>query len=239
VQPYYQDGSVTLYHGDCREVLPTLHEIDAIITDPPYGIGIARWDNPVSWEALAAPLLKPSGFCVAFGLLRTLAPVVAALEAAGLELEQEMVWSRGTLGTAGERFGRSHELFTIHYLPPRAAPKVDRVRVPYAPASKPSRNHKRHPLGSAPGSVWYVHEESGSYARHEHESAKPVSLMQRIVSCLSDPGEIVLDPFAGSGSTLVAAKNLGRRAIGVELEERWCEVTARRLAQGVLPLEAA
>lgn len=237
--PYYDDGSVTIYHGDSLEILPSLMApVDAVITDPPYGIGLAEWDEPISWEPIAAALLKPGGFCVAFGLLMTLAPVVAELEAAGLEREQEMVWVRGTLGTAGDRFGRSHELFAVLYKPPRVAPRIDRVRVPYAPASKPSASHKRHPLGAAPGSVWYVHETSGSYASHEHESAKPLPLMTRIVAALTDPGDFIVDPFMGSGTTVRAAKDLGRRAVGIEREERYCEIAARRLAQEVLDLGA-
>lgn len=235
--PYYDDGASQIWHGDCRAILPTLDgPLDAVITDPPYGIGLAGWDEPVPWEAAGAALLKPGGFCATFGLLMTLAPVVAELERAGLEREQEMVWVRGTLGTSGDRFGRSHELFAVLYRPPRVAPRVDRVRVPYAPASKPSPSHQRHPLGAAPGSVWYVHETSGSYAAHEHESAKPLPLMVRIVAALSDPGDIILDPFMGSGTTVRAAKDLGRRAIGIEIDERYCEIAAKRLAQEVLAL---
>lgn len=239
MKPYYEDEAVTLYLGDCRNLMPWLTDVDAVITDPPYGIAVADWDQPCEWESAAAGLLRPGGFVVTFGLLTTLAPVASALEAAGLEREAEMVWVRGTLGTAGDRFGRSHELWVVHYKPPREAPRVDRVRVPYAPASKPSPSHKRNPLGAAPGSVWYVHETSGSYAAHEHETAKPLPLMARIVEAVSDPGDLILDPFAGSGTTLRAAKDAGRRAIGVEREERFCEVAAKRLRQGVLALESA
>lgn len=73
---------------------------------------------------------------------------------------------------------------------------------------------------------------------HHHPTQKPVGLMRRVIEEISLPGEVVADPYAGSGSTLLAARESGRRAIGVELEERYCEVIARRLAQDVLPLEA-
>lgn len=237
--PYYADESVTLYHGDALEVLPSLPEVAAVVTDPPYGVLDLEWDAPVPWEALAWPLVAPGGFVCTFGLLMTLAPVCAALEAAGFEREAEMVWCRGTLGTGGDRFGRSHELFAVHFKPPRHAPRVDRVRVPYAPASKPSPSHNRHPLGAAPGSVWYVHETSGSYAAHEHETAKPLPLMTRLVDALSDPGDLILDPFMGSGTTLRAAKDLGRRAIGIDSREWCCEATAARLSQEVLDFGGA
>lgn len=233
--PYYSDELVTLYHGDSREVLSTIAgPVDAVITDPPYGIGVAAWDQPITWEGWAAKLVRRGGFVVAFGLLRTLAPVCGALEMHGLVMEQEMVWSRGTLGTGGNRFGRSHELFAIYSRPPREAPRVDRVRVPYAPASKPSRSHKRNPLGAAPGSIWYVHETSGSYATHEHETEKPLPLFHQLVEALTDEGNVILDPFAGSGTMLRAAKDCGRRSIGIELDERHCEIAVKRLAQGVL-----
>lgn len=234
--PYYVDERVTLYHGDCRDILPALGpaSVDALLTDPPYGINAAHWDRTVAWEAFGTYVLRPSGFIVAFGLLLTLASVVAELERAGLEREQEMVWARGTLGTGGDRYGRSHELFAVLYKPPRIPPRVDRVRVPYAAASKPSPSHKRHPLGAAPGSVWYFHETSGSYNAHEHETAKPLPLMTALVVSLTDPGEVVCDPFAGSGTTLRAAKDNGRRAIGIEREERFCEQIAKRLGQEAL-----
>jgi site-specific DNA-methyltransferase (adenine-specific) len=234
VEKYYDDGTCVIYHGDCRDVLPSLRGAQAVITDPPYGILEHDWDVPIDWETLAWDALRPGGFVCSFGLLMTLAPVCFALEVAGFRREAEMVWSRGTLGTGGDRFGRSHELFAVYYKPPRQAPRVDRVRVPYAPASKPSPSHQRHPLGAAPGSIWYVHETSGSYATHDHETAKPLPLMARLVDALSDPGDTIIDPFAGSGTTLRAAKDLGRRAIGVETREQFCEIAARRLAQEVL-----
>lgn len=237
--PYYEDDTSTLYHGRAEVLLPALRCVDAIITDPPYGVLPHEWDVPVAWEALGAARLGPSGFVCTFGLLMTLAPVCAALEAAGLEREAEMVWVRGTLGTAGDRFGRSHELFAVHYKPPRVAPRVDRVRVPYAPASKPSPSHNRHPLGAAPGSVWYVHETSGSYAAHEHETEKPLPLMIRLVEALTDPGDLILDPFMGSGTTARAAKDTGRRFIGIDSREHCCEMAANRLAQEAFDFGAA
>lgn len=234
MKPYYEDGSCVIYHGDATALLAQCEPADAIVTDPPYGVLDVAWDCPVAWEDDAAKTVRPGGFVVAFGLLTTLCPVVQSLMAAGLERESEMVWARGTLGTAGDRFGRSHELFAVLYRPPREPPRVDRVRVPYAPASKPSPSHDRNPLGAAPGSVWYVHETSGSYAAHEHETAKPLPLMTRLVVALSDPGDVIIDPFMGSGTTLRAAKDTGRRAIGIELREDYCEIAAKRLAQEVL-----
>ena len=236
--PYYRDETVTLYCGDCRDVLPMMASasVDLVLTDPPYGIGRATWDVPVRWEDEAARLVKPGGYVVAFGLLRTLATVCLYLEASGLELEQEMVWVRGVLGATGDRFGRSHELWLACYKAPRRPPRVDRVRVPYAPTSTATPSHRRHPLGATPGSVWYVHETSGAAAAHTHETEKPRPLFERIVLALSDPGDLVLDPFCGSGTTLRAAQELGRRAIGITDRQRDCNDAVERLAQYVLPL---
>ena len=236
-EPYYSDDAVTIYHSRCEDVpWSNFGSIDAIITDPPYGVLDHEWDVPIPWEKQAWSVIAEGGFVCTFGLLMTLAPVCSALEAVGFVREAEMVWARGTLGTAGDRFGRSHELFAIHYCPPRVAPRVDRVRVPYAPASKPSPSHQRNPLGAAPGSVWYVHETSGSYASHEHETQKPLPLMTALVRALSDPGDLILDPFMGSGTTLRAAKDCGRKAIGIEMREQFCEIAAKRMQQEVLDL---
>jgi site-specific DNA-methyltransferase (adenine-specific) len=93
----------------------------------------------------------------------------------------------------------------------------------------------RHGLrGKRGGNVWHV--DCDPPASYLHPTQKPVGLMSRAVLKSSDPGDLVLDPFAGSGTTLVAAQLLGRHAIGVEIEERYCEVAARRLRQTVLPL---
>lgn len=92
-------------------------------------------------------------------------------------------------------------------------------------------------VGGRPSSVFRMNAVAN--ASRDHPTEKPLALIEDWVQRSSNAAESVLDPFMGSGTTLVAAKNLGRRAIGVEIEERYCEIAARRLSQGVLPLEAA
>lgn len=91
------------------------------------------------------------------------------------------------------------------------------------------------------GDVWRDAKPGMGFLHHLrlHPNEKPESLMARLILLCSDAGQLILDSFAGSGTTLLAAKKLGRRAIGIEIEERYCEIAARRLAQQVLPLEVA
>jgi len=192
VKPYYQDESVTLYHGDCRDVTEWL-AADVLVTDPPY-------PNNAGWFDDAVPIARD---------------VVAQ-------------WTRDAIV-----FWNECEI------PPYGAPPVavhiwHRPNVngrPYEPAFHFSPDAKkrrsivlRHTFihsGVGPGSAEYV----------GHPTQKPVDVMKGLASLTVGA---IADPFAGSGSTLVAAKQLGRKAIGVELEERYCEVIAKRLAQGVL-----
>jgi len=102
--------------------------------------------------------------------------------------------------------------------------------------TKPGAPHTwNQPSGAALLSVWDINHESGDLK--PHPVSFPYGLPARAIAAVSEVNDIVLDPFMGSGTTLEAAKNLGRRAIGIELEERYCEVAASRLAQEILPLE--
>lgn len=247
MQPYYEDGSVTLYHGDCRDVLPTL-SADSVITDPPYGTGHYATDTAVLTPALLADF-RNLGPCAVFGWPERL---IALCVAAGVVPDEWVTWWPTNGAIRGMNFGglwRESEAIAV-----LGAGKWDRLRVSRGASSEralaahygnPSRDRGSvsdgQPGTRFAGDVWTEPAPGLAFQSHLrlHPNEKPLGIMERLVEALSDPGQTVLDPFAGSGTTLVAAKNLGRKAVGIEVEEKWCQVIARRLAQEVLPLDAA
>lgn len=223
--PYYQDASVTIYHGDCREVLPTLAPVDLVLTDPPYGIGYvtgcrARGDvlrvpiaNDTTLAVVAAiwPLvmetLADDRHWYAFASPRRIA------EAHGIFVGAKhiLAWDKGDRGTIGDLtcgFGEAWE--AIFY----------------------GMKGRRALRGSRPRTV--IRHNWSANRDPVHPTVKPVPLLQRMVQWSTDVRECVLDPFMGSGTTLRAAKDLGRKAIGIETEERYCEIAARRCSHETL-----
>jgi hypothetical protein len=227
--PYYADGQVTLYHGDCREITDWL-AADVLVTDPPYGIGWQQGemgarprranaprysrhvgiagdaDTSVRDAALALWSDRPA---MVFGAL-VLAPPTGT--------RQVLVYRKPPdAGARGSTGGFRRDAEAIYLIGPWPSDIGGRSSI----------------LSTVTASVG---NPSGPAARYSHPHAKPLDVMEQLVMCA--PGIVIADPFAGSGSTLVAARNLGRKAVGVELEERYCEVAARRLAQGCLDLTA-
>jgi DNA modification methylase len=196
--PYYQDDYVTLYHADCREILPLLEPVDLVLTDPPYGIGIAS--NPVrqkherkSWDN--AP------------------PDCSLIELVVRAGKQAIIWG-------GNYFGLSpSQCFFIWDKQQPEDFSLAMVEMAWTNIKGPAKMFRKSVL---------------SYKK-EHPTQKPVSLMSWCISKSNNPKNI-LDPFVGSGTTLRAAKDMGIKAIGIEREEQYCEVAARRLRQEVLGL---
>jgi len=227
VKPYYSKDGITIYHGDCREILPTLPKVDLVLTDPPYSarthecqdssggsdctdratcIGyasLAEEDVASLVDLLAAACV---GWQVALSDSELIAPYRAAYEAVGLTGFQPLpcVIRGMTVRLSGD------------------GPSSWAV---YANVARPKALHK---WGTLPGA--YV----GNQERQRRMGGKPEWLMSALCADYSRVADLILDPFMGSGTTLVAAKNLGRKAIGIEIEEKYCEIAVKRLAQGVL-----
>jgi site-specific DNA-methyltransferase (adenine-specific) len=203
MRPYYQDDAVTIYHGDCREVLPTLEPVDFIYADPPYGVGKADWDGAylTGWEKLA--IEKSAGGVVANVGTKSIAIAIGAFGDAYRDLFYG--WNKN--GMTRSSIGFMNVIVAL------VAGNVSKGQN-FAQFSICDKTRKDHP------------------------SPKPIEYMQCVLRRFTSEGDIILDPFSGSGSTLVAAKNSGRKAIGIEIEEKYAEIAARRMAQEVLPLAA-
>ena len=244
MKPYYSDESVTLYHGDFRDLTPSLGVVaDLIVTDPPYGETSLDWDSwPDAWPGYAT-LFAKSMWC--FGSMRMFLEHYSDFGA--WKLSQDVVWEKHNgPGFATDRFRRVHEFATHWYQGDWATIHHE---APTTPTS-PKRSHQRRATMPSQygerGASTYSKEEFGPqvmrsvlYQRSMHgrainETEKPVPLLEPLIQYGCPPGGLVLDLFAGSASTLVAARNLGRRAIGIEKRESQCEAAAKRLSQGVL-----
>ena len=244
MNPYYEHDGITIYHGDCREILPHVGTVDAVVTDPPYGDTSLEWDARVSgWAQLVACRQL---WC--FGSLRMFLATIGDFESAGWRYAQEIVWEKHNGSSFhSDRFKRVHELAVHFYRGDWASLYREVPTTPDATA----RTMRRKQGPPHTGRI-----ESGSYESHDggprlmrsvlavrschgyavHPTQKPVGILHPLIEFSVPVSGIVLDPFAGSGSTLVAAREAGRRAIGIEVQERYCEIAAKRLAQGVLPL---
>lgn len=244
VPAYYQDEHVTLIHGDCREVLPHLPSVDLVLTDPPYGDTSLAWDARV--DGWAGDALRASQLWC-FGSMRFWLGTGPMLLAQGWSFAQDLVWEKHNGSNFhADRFRRVHE-HALHFY--RGAWRDLHRDVPTtADATKRTVRRKERPAhtGEIANSVYVSHDGGHRLSRSVqrirschgsavHPTQKPTELIELLVSYSCPPGGFVLDPFAGSGSTLVAARALNRRAIGIEVDERYCEIAAKRLQQGTLP----
>jgi site-specific DNA-methyltransferase (adenine-specific) len=244
VEPYYRDDLVTLYHGDCRDFLPALTGSVAI-ADPPYGETSLSWDVRV--DGWLSRINAPQLWC--FGSLK----LFMAQPFEGWRHVQEIIWEKHNGSSFhADRFKRVHEIVAHFTRDGLAWGEVYKAPVFTADATKRTVRRKQRPPHTG-------HIEAGSYTSEdggprlarsvqhvrschgyaEHPTQKPLGIISPLIEYSCPPDGTVLDPFAGSGSVLVAAKNLRRRATGIEIDEAFCEIAARRLSQGVLDLGGA
>lgn len=245
IEPYYADDTVELYLGKMEDLFPELGSIygrfDAVITDPPYGETALKWDRwPDGWPALIANHTN-SMWC--FGSMRMFLDRAADFEA--WTLAQDVVWEKhnGT-GSAVDRFRRVHEHVVhwyrgqwrdLHHVTPRVPATYD--------AKGRTKSATRVVHGAHHGVIAPHHYEddglrltrsvlkAGSVRGGLHPTEKPTAVLSPLIEYAVPPDGLVLDPFAGSASTLYTARHLGRRAIGIEANEEYCEAAAKRLAE--------
>lgn len=242
MKPYYDEGGITIYHGDALEVLDAiaLPELAAVVTDPPYASGARtetaraksgamlrgqRWAaKPINNDQMTTtgfvwlirqvalrlyPHLSDGGSVLSFIDWRQWPNLVGALETVNLRVQGMVVWDKGSMGL-GNGFRAQHELIA------HAAKGTPRI------VARDTANvltfKRERPV--------------------DHPSPKPPALMEALLRVVAEPGDLILDPFMGGGATLEAAANLGIGAIGIETEERYCEIAAQRLSQSVLQVAA-
>ena len=219
MKPYYDYAGITIYHGDARDVLPTLGKFDLLLTDPPYGIGLNTDNSRFSGGSTRnmAKRGKRIGTGRGLGITNDDSP-----------FDPEFL----------TRIGPHQIIWGWNHFPdklPKGACLVWLKRYDEA-------------FGSflSDAELAWMSKGHGVYCKRDltnnaiansriHPTQKPLDLM---IWCMSffPKAEIILDPFMGSGTTLRAAKDLGRKAVGIEIEEKYCEIAAQRLSQEVMDL---
>lgn len=209
MKPYYERAGITIYHGDCHEILPQL-EYDCIIADPPYGVGkdygeLSSDDLPTFQRAveLIADAGKPAAVCMSVSRL--------------YDLPRRPQWT----GVWNKPLGMSG-LIAYPIYPHWEPIAFYNIKGDYAG----NNGHRSDVFTFTPARA----QDS------EHPSPKPLPLMAELLSFFRP--KIAVEPFMGSGGMVMAAKRMGIRAIGIEIEEKWCELTARRLSQEVFDFSA-
>lgn len=203
MKPYYDQDGITIYHGDCREILPNLPKVDLVLTDPPYGLGSIMQGGEVKWplwEGRAQDGLPWDQSAPDF-----IPELVDGVREA-------IVWGGNYFALPPARGWLIWDKIVREF-------SSGHCEMAWTNLDQPVRAYSySHGALATEGKV--------------HPTQKPRKLMEWALGFTT--GQTVLDPFMGSGTTLVAARSLGRRAIGIEIEERYCEIAVQRLAQSVM-----
>ena len=245
MRPYYEQDGITIYHGDMREIIPTLtfdHAPVVTVTDPPYGQTSLGWDRWVDgW-----PSLIPFDEMWCFGSLKMF--MGHAAEFSDWKFGQDVVWKKHNGSSFhADRFRRIHEQAVHFYRGEWRGLRLD-VPVTMDATARSVKRTKRRPahmgeiasggtyrtVDGGPRLATTVIEVRSCHGSSNHPTEKPLGILDPLIRYSTAPGWTVFDPFMGSGSTLVGARELGRRAIGIEANEAYCETAVGRLAQGVL-----
>lgn len=222
MKPYYEQDGITIYHGDALEIMPLLPRVSLALTDPPFFLPAQHYASRSEWSKAWGDTSILSAW---WGLVLDALPlrgdgsVVTFCDGPAFAVffpefyrrfpaVRSLVWDKGSIGM-GQPWRHQFELLIVGRQSGSkwtgSGGESDVLRCPVVPSES-----RFHPVD------------------------KPTALLGQILRPLTDPDDLILDPFLGGGSTLIAAKENGRKAIGIEIEERYCELAAKRLAQGVL-----
>lgn len=229
ITPYYADKTTTIYCGDSLEIWPLLGGFDHLITDPPYEAQahsskrlVLRGGNITINQIGFPPITEHERAEVG----RMAAESIARWSLVFCQAEAVPLWIAEMT-----RFGLRYKR-TCVWIKPDAQPQIS--------GDRPAAGYENFIAVHAKGrSRWNGGGKHGvfTYSRDTnlgHQTQKPIKLMRELVRLFTDHGETIIDPFCGSGTTLRAAKDLGRRAVGIDKNEKYCEIAARRMSQGVL-----
>lgn len=242
MQPYYEDDYVQLFNANCFDILPIIKEkIDMVNTDPPFNLVRCAWDKEIIdlsllWQCLHNIAHKNTAY-----VFTGAQPFTSKLVASNYkEFKQELIW-RKTQGTGHMNCKRmalkNHENILIFY---GKQPVYNPQKTKGEPYRTGLRNKNNRVYGD---SVYYetINETGDRYplsvldfkydTKRYHPTQKPVALCEYMLKTYTNEGQLVVDPFAGAGSSLVAAKKLGRRAIGIELDASYCDIIVERLKE--------
>lgn len=211
LDPYYEDDFATLYHGDCRKSLPYI-PADVVVTDPPFNVGkdYGSSSDDLPGDEYRQMMAKVAANCRRQAWVTPTNRLARAREATRTERRYQWSCAGGAKGPKRWGWFDQFDMVLVRGKPTRYVTNLwDDIRLK--------------------GEGYFFREHS-----FDHPGYTPYAIGARLVGLLAEPGHIVLDPFAGTGSTLVAAKASGNRCVGVELNEAYCEIAAKRLAQEVL-----
>ena len=216
--PFFQDSQVTLWNGDCRELLPKIRGVDCVVTDPPYFLPAAHYSVRGETSKSIGDLsilehyfrglmneiydcLTPEGVAYVFCDGQSY-PIFHRVAYSRWKKIRPLIWDKGT-SVNGYAWRHQHELIAF-------CEKDDSPKVP-----------------TGDGDV--LRENAVKVADREHLAEKPSKLIMRLIQKSTKEGQTILDPFAGCGSALLAARDCGRKATGIEMEEKYCQIAVRRI----------
>jgi len=218
VDPYYQDEWVTIYHGDCRLILPELPKVDLVLTDPPYNVGIDYGEN-------VNDKLSKKGYQKQIGdFINTTRDLSSNKLCLVLGSKPLLDWWR---------FIPDAKLIVVK-MGAISNNRIKGLTLQYNPVltTVPSNRYMADLWEDIrwPGEGYFYNED-----RYGHPAMTPLKLAKRLVAIFSNEG-IILDPYLGVGTMAVASKTLNRKCIGIEIEEKYCEIAANRCRQSVMEL---
>ena len=216
--PYYKDDYITIFHGDCRFILPELREIDIIATDPPYGVSYKKTGEPYMigdtvnifpyFMPLARQCLKNTGAVYIFSSTTKLTEILPLFQTY-FKLHSLIIWDK-VIGQIPRQMS--------HY------------KLRYEPILYGSMG--LHHLNTYQDDIVQCPIDRGNC--RVHPTQKPIKVIQYLLENSTEKNSLVLDPFVGSGTTLIACKRLGIQGIGIEIEEKYCEIAAKRVSQEMM-----
>lgn len=263
--PYYNHAGITIYHGDCLEILPQLDPVDLVITSPPYG-EIRDYEG-YSWDfkkiANALKVIIKPGRIIVWVVGDQTKDGSESLESfrqalyfkeIGLKIHDTMIYQKD--GSSKPYSNRYYQIFEYMFVISKGIPKVSNLikenrkpwqmgRYSYGTTRELKTGklikmqYEKGNQDKTKNNIWLYgtgfNKSTKDKIAFKHPAIFPEALARDHIISWSNQKDIVLDPMCGSGTTLKLAKALGRRAIGIEIEEKYCEIAAQRLAQEVLP----